>query len=120
MSDYSSFLRELLSITIQELASDLHISVGQPPIIRINGRLVPLMKMKELTAEDAQALAFEIMTADQQQRFLKEKEIDFSYSVGEKARFRVNIFFQRGYISCALRLIPAKIPTPDELNLPSI
>src|SRR3989344_3439645 len=75
MSDYSSFLRELLSITVQEQASDLHISMGQSPIIRINGR--------------------------------------------EKARFRVNIFFQRGSISSALRLIPAKIPTLEELNLPS-
>lgn len=120
MSDYSSFLRELLSLTVQEQASDLHISVSQPPIIRVNGRLVPLVKMKNLAAEDAQALAFELMTADQQQRFLKEKEIDFSYSAGEKARFRVNIFFQRGHISCALRLIPAKIPTLEELNLPSI
>ena len=77
MSDYSSFLRELLSITVQEQASDLHISMGQSPIIRINGRLVPLIKMKELTAPDTQALAFELMTGDQQQRFLKEKEIDF-------------------------------------------
>ncbi|OHA70004.1 MAG: type IV pili twitching motility protein PilT [Candidatus Wildermuthbacteria bacterium RIFCSPLOWO2_12_FULL_40_9] len=119
MSDYSSFLRELLSITVQEQASDLHISMGQSPIIRINGRLVPLIKMKELTAPDTQALAFELMTGDQQQRFLKEKEIDFSYNGGEKARFRVNIFFQRGSISSALRLIPAKIPTLEELNLPS-
>src|SRR3989344_908862 len=119
MSDYSSFLRELLSITVQEQASDLHISMGQSPIIRINGRLVPLIKMKELTAPDTQALAFELMTGDQQQRFLKEKEIDFSYNGGEKARFRVNIFFQRGSISSALRLIPAKMPTLEELNLPS-
>ena len=76
MADYSSFVRELLSITIQEQASDLHISVSQPPIIRVNGRLIPLLKMKSLNAEDTQALAFELMTADQQQRFLKEKEME--------------------------------------------
>ena len=119
MPDYSSFLRDLLLITVQEQASDLHISVGQPPIIRINGRLVPLVKMKELTPEDTQALAFELMTGDQQQRFLNEKEIDFSYTIGGKARFRINIFFLRGNISSALRLIPMRIPTIEELNLPS-
>src|SRR3989344_3068248 len=120
MSEYTSFLRDLLLITIQEQASDLHISVGQPPIIRINGRLVPLVKIKKMTPDNSQALAFELMNPDQQQRFLQEKELDFSYSFEGKARFRVNIFFQRGNISAALRLVPTRIPTIEELNLPSI
>ena len=120
MPNYTSFLKDLLLITIQEQASDLHISVGHPPTLRISGRLVPLVKMKTLTPEASQDFAFELMTEDQQQRFLKEKEIDFSYNFDGKARFRVNIFFQRGDISSALRLIPAKVPTIEELNLPTI
>ncbi len=76
--------------------------------------------MKILTSEDSQALAFELMTGDQQQRFLKEKEVDFSYNFEGKARFRVNIFFQGGDISSALRLIPSRVPTIEELNLPAL
>lgn len=120
MPDYTSLVKDLLSLTIREQSSDLHISVGHPPVIRINSRLVSLIKMKKLTSEDAQAIAFELMTGDQQQRFLKEKEIDFSYNFEGRARFRVNIFFQGGDISSALRLIPTKIPTIEELNLPAI
>jgi twitching motility protein PilT len=118
--DYSILLRDLLDFTIQEKASDLHISVGHPPILRITGRLVPITKFKKIISEDSQGLAFELMTDEQRERFLQKKEIDFSYSFEGKARFRVNIFFESGNISSALRLIPAKIPTIEELNLPPI
>jgi twitching motility protein PilT len=118
MPDYNSQLRDLLDFTIQEKASDLHISVGHPPVLRITGRLVPLTKFKKIIPEDSQGLAFELMTDEQRERFLQKKEIDFSYSFEGKARFRVNIFFESGNISSALRLIPAKIPTIEELNLP--
>lgn len=120
MSDYLSQLKELLQITVKQQASDLHISVGHPPVLRIAGRLFPLVKMKRLSPLDSQGLAFALMTDEQKQRFLERKEIDFSYNFEDKARFRVNIFFQRGNVSCALRLIPAKIPTIEELNLPPI
>jgi len=120
MPDYNSQLRDLLDFTIQEKASDLHISVGHPPVLRITGRLVPLTKFKKIIPEDSQGLAFELMTDEQKERFLQKKEIDFSYSFEGKARFRVNIFFESGNISSALRLIPAKIPTIEELNLPPI
>lgn len=113
-------LEEILNITLLEKASDLHISVGHPPVLRISGRLVPLIKMKILVPEDTQGFAFELMTEEQKERFLKRKEIDFSYNFNNKARFRINIFFQRRCISCALRLIPAEIRTIDELNLPPI
>lgn len=118
--NYESRLRELLNFTIQEKASDLHISVGHPPTLRITGRLVPLTKFKPITPRDSQELAFELMTDEQKERFLQKKEIDFSYNFEGRARFRINIFFQSGTISCALRLIPSKIPTLEELNLPSI
>jgi len=120
MANYTSQLRDLLVLTIQQQASDLHISVGHPPTLRITGRLVPLVKMKKILPEDAQGLAFELMHEDQRQRFLQQKEIDFSYNFEDKDRFRVNIFFQKGNISSALRLIPAKIQSIEELNLPPI
>lgn len=118
--DYSSQLKKLLSLTIQADASDLHISVGHPPILRITGRLVPLLKEKKIIGEDSQSLAFALMTEMQKSRFLKEKEIDFSYSFENRARFRINIFHQSSEISIACRLILTKIRTIEELNLPPI
>ena len=120
MSNYTEEVRELLEITVREQSSDLHISAGHYPVLRIAGRLVPLVKMRKLTSEDTQGLAFALMTDEQKQRVLSVKEIDFSYNFDNKARFRVNIFFQRYNISCALRLIPAEIQTIEELNLPPV
>ncbi len=119
-NNYQTQLKELLEITVKEQASDLHISAGHPPVLRITARLVPLLKKKKLSPEDAQGLAEVLMTEDQRLRFLKEKEVDFSYSFEERARFRVNVFCQRGAVSVALRLVPAKIRTIEELNLPPI
>ncbi len=119
-NNYKKQLEELLSLTVKEQASDLHLSVGHPPVLRIADRLVPLLKKPKLSPEDTRGLAEALMTQEQLQRFLQEKEIDFSYSFQEMARFRVNVFFQRGGVSCSLRLIPAKIRTIEELNLPSI
>jgi len=120
MPDYSSQFRTLLSFTVAEQASDLHISPGHPPILRITGRLVPLLKEKKITPVDSEGLAFALMNDEQKERFLKEKEIDFAYSFEDRARFRVNIFFQRRGISVAARYIPATIRTIEELNLPPI
>jgi len=120
VNNYKKQLEELLSLTVKEQASDLHLSVGHPPVLRIADRLVPLLKKPKLSPEDTRGLAEALMTQEQFQRFLQEKEIDFSYSFQERARFRVNVFFQRGGVSCSLRLIPAKIRTIEELNLPSI
>ncbi len=120
MSNYTEEIRELLLITLREQASDLHISAGHYPVLRIAGRLVPLVKMRKLTSSDTQGLAFALMTDEQKQRVLSVKEIDFSYNFDNKARLRVNIFFQRYNISCALRLIPAEIQTIEELNLPPV
>jgi len=120
MSNYTEEIRELLLITVREQASDLHISAGHYPVLRIAGRLVPLVKMRKLTSSDTQGLAFALMTDEQKQRVLSVKEIDFSYNFDNKARLRVNIFFQRYNISCALRLIPTEIQTIEELNLPPV
>ncbi|MCU0653336.1 MAG: type IV pilus twitching motility protein PilT [Candidatus Pacebacteria bacterium] len=119
-TDYSQLLEKYLDITIQKDASDLHMAAGYPPIVRINGELWAVPKEPSLSARDSQGLAFALMSVDQQNQFLKFKEIDFSYSFHDKNRFRVNIFFQRGCISCALRLIPTKIRTVKELKLPPV
>lgn len=120
-NDYQEQLKELLEITVKEQASDLHLSVGHPPVLRMAGKLIPLAKKKKLSSEDLKGLALALMLDLQHQKLLKEKEVDFSYNFIEKgARFRVNVFFQRGEISCSLRLVPAKIKTIDELNLPPI
>jgi twitching motility protein PilT len=113
-------LKNLLETTLNQGASDLHISVGHPPVLRIAGRLVTLVKRKKILPEDSEGLAFTLMSETQKQKFLSEKEIDFSYDFESKARFRVNIFFQRGNIASALRLIPNKVPTLEELSLPPI
>jgi len=118
MNNHQTQLKELLSVTVKEQASDLHMSVGHPPVLRIDGTLVPLVRKKEFSEKDTQELAKALMTEEQIQRFLKDKEIDFSYNFEERARFRVNIFFQREKISCALRLVPANIKNIEELNLP--
>ncbi len=119
-NNYQAQLKELLKLTVKEQASDLHISVGHPPVLRIAGRLVPLLKKKKFSSKDSQELAQALMTEDQLQRFFEEREIDFSYNFEEKARFRINVFFQKGEVSVALRLVPAKIRTIEELNLPPV
>jgi len=113
-------LNDFLSITVKERASDLHLSPGHPPVLRIGGTLVPLIKKKVLSPKDTEGLAKALMSAELWQRFLEVKEIDFSYNFAESSRFRVNVFFQKGTISCALRLIPGQIQTIEELNLPPV
>jgi twitching motility protein PilT len=120
-NNYVEQIKELLDLTLKEQASDLHLSYGHPPILRIAGTLIPLLKKKKLTPEDTEGLARVLMNEGQYGRFQKEKEIDFSLSFeGERARFRVNVFFQSGTISCALRLVPSTIPTIEQLRLPPI
>lgn len=113
-------LEEILSQTIKEGASDLHIAVGRHPTLRVDGELVPLLKEDVLTAEAAESYIFSILSAEQKEKFRRDKEVDLSYDFRSKARFRVNAFFQRGFMGAALRLIPTKIRTFAELNLPPI
>ncbi len=116
----NSQLNEILDVAIREKASDVHMSVGQPPILRISGRLIPLAKSKSFSEEESREVIFSLISEEQKNKFLAEKEIDFSYNFENKARFRVNIFLQRGYVSAALRLIPTEIKNIEELNLPPI
>lgn len=118
--DYQIQLKKLLETAIEKKASDLHISVDHPPVLRITRNLIWLKEEKVITAKDSEGLAFALMDERQKEKFLREKEIDFAYDFSSSARFRVNIFFQRRVISIALRFIPSKIRTIEELNLPHI
>ncbi|PIP86986.1 type IV pili twitching motility protein PilT [Candidatus Campbellbacteria bacterium CG22_combo_CG10-13_8_21_14_all_36_13] len=119
MSEYKKELEELIEIVINEGGSDLHISVGRHPSIRVLGTLVPLVKKPILTPEDTLGLVEVLFpTKEKRDEFFAKKELDFSYSYKEKARFRCNAFFASGSAGVAMRLIPKKISTLEELNLP--
>ena len=111
-------LEDLLLNTLKLNASDLHLSVGYKPTVRVDGNLWPLEDFSILTAEHAGELAFSLL-GERKNVFLEKKEVDFSYAFNDKARFRINVFFEKGFISSALRLIPSKIRTLEELNLPA-
>lgn len=113
-------LEDLLEIALKQTASDLHLSVGRRPTLRIDGELIPIAQKSILTSEKVQELVFSLLLPEQKERFLKDKEIDLSYSYRDKARFRVNIFYQKGFLAAALRYIPFKIRTVEELGLPAI
>src|SRR3989344_1106831 len=118
--DYSQKLNELLLTTARQGASDLHIAVGKRPTLRIDGVLIGLQKENVLTPEDAQGLVTAMLKPEQKEKFFKYGDLDFSYSFEDKARFRVNVFFQKGFMAAALRLIQAEIKTVEELRLPPI
>ncbi|MGQ9524379.1 MAG: type IV pilus twitching motility protein PilT [Armatimonadota bacterium] len=112
-------LDDLLREVVQRGASDLHITVGVPPVFRVDGQL-RAGKYERVTPLDSQRLLYDIMTDEQIQKFEANWELDFSYSLGKIARFRVNVYRDRGTVAAAFRLIPAKIPTIRELGLPLI
>lgn len=118
--DYKKELNLLVELILQEKASDLHLSVGAHPLIRVSGTLIPLVNKPILTEADAKAFAKILMRPDQFERYLTYEEIDFSYENTEGVRFRGNAFFQRGKMGVALRLIPNVIRTFEDLNLPPI
>ncbi len=112
-------IQELLEVVVKKEASDLHLVCGQPPMVRIDGQLLPVTTAV-LSPDEAESLVFELLSTEQREMFTVNKEVDFSFALGEVARFRVNAYYQKGYISAALRLIPNKIKTVEELNLPQI
>jgi len=111
-------LSEVLLVALNNRASDIHFKVGQPPILRIDGELVPLKDYTAMDASEIAKTAYQIMNERQRERFLREMEIDMGYGISGMGRFRVNIFQQRGTIAIALRVIPFGIKGFEELNLP--
>ena len=110
----------LLEDVVKKRASDLHIQVGLPPMLRIDGRLMPVAGTMPLDEAAVERLVFQILDEDQRQILLKDKEFDFSFAFGTLGRFRVNAFHERGNLAAALRLIPNEIKSATELGMPPI
>lgn len=113
-------LNDLLKLTFEKRASDLHIKVGVPPVLRIDGKLTPLETEKRLTQEDALTIASGIMTDAQKTKFKEKNELDMAYAVPGLGRFRVNVFKQRGSVGMVFRQVPMKILNFDDLKLPIV
>jgi twitching motility protein PilT len=120
MDDYKQKLSDLLTATAKQGASDLHLAVGRHPTLRIDGVLVPLQQEPIVTPEAMEGIVGALVTDEQKVKLLAQRQLDFAYSFEDKARFRVNAYFQRGYLAAVLRLVPAQIKTIEELNLPPL
>lgn len=112
-------LTQLLAFTMQNGASDLHLSAGNPPIIRVSG-LMKRVKADSLGSDDIRTMLYSVMTEEQRAEYEKNMELDFAIALGEKARFRVNGFTTRLGASAVFRTIPTEIPTMDQLDLPPV
>ena len=110
----------LLEDVVRRRASDLHIQVGLPPMLRIDGALTPVAGFGPLDEAQVERLVFAILDQDQQQVLMKDKEFDFSFAFGNLGRFRVNAFHERGNLAAALRLIPNEIKSVTELGMPPV
>ncbi len=118
--DYKKELEELVELVMKEGGSDIHLSEGMHPTIRVSGFLLPISRKPVLSKGDTMGFITELLNKENKDLFLKNQEIDFSYSYGTKARFRGNGFFQKGSVGIALRLIPTVIRTLKDLGLPDI
>ena len=120
MSDTKSVINALLEVVVKEGGSDLHLSPGSNPIIRVSASLVPLLQQPVLTAADTMAILKEMAPEERFSKFAEAQSIDFSYSHSEKIRFRVNGYMVQGTVALAMRLIPHETQTFEKLNLPPI
>ena len=111
---------DLLRRAVENKSSDLHLKVGNHPYLRVDGILQPVADVPRITPEEMLSMAFSMMTNRQKQKFKETAELDMAYGVAGLGRFRVNVFQQRGNVGMVLRVIPTKIRTIEELNLPSV
>src|SRR4051812_28514717 len=112
-------LHQLLKAAVKQGASDLHIVAGSAPVLRVEGRIVRV-KSPDLSADQTRQVCYSILTDSQKSRFEATKELDFSFGIKSMARFRANLFFQRGAVSGVFRRIPIEIPDIDLLGLPQV
>jgi twitching motility protein PilT len=110
----------VLTRMVEERASDVHITAGFPPAMRVRGRIQPMEDFPQLTAQHTREIVYSILNNDQRKRFENNLQLDLAYAVPGVARFRVNCYFQRGAISAAFRLIPFEIKTIESLGLPLV
>ncbi len=120
MQDQQLRIEVLLEEVVKRKASDLHLQVGLPPMIRVDGTLSPIAGYNPLDEQQVEMLVFSILAEDQRQILMKDKEFDFSFAFGSLGRFRVNAFHERGNLAAALRLIPTEIKSVAELGLPNV
>lgn len=113
-------IQDLLQVTIDRKSSDLHLQVGSPPCLRIDGELLFLKDLEDLSVELVEELIYSTLTTDQKELLQNNREIDYSFALGNKGRFRVNVYYQKGSLAAAFRHIPSEIKTIDELFLPAI
>lgn len=118
--DYKKLLEQLIEEALAQEATDIHIAVGRPPVLRINGSLKPVANREKLTVEQAEGLALSLLTAEQKEKLWANRDIDFSVSFREEARFRVNIYEANSHLAMALRFLPISIRTIEELYLPAV
>ena len=113
-------IREMLQVVVDQQASDLHLIAGTPPMLRVHGQLMGIPNEPALLPQDMESLITPILSSEQHELVLVNKELDFSYQFETFGRFRVNVYFEKNVMATALRLIPAKIKTVEELGLPQI
>ncbi len=118
MAHAPTSIDELLEHCVNVGASDLHLTVGSPPVVRVHGELVPVRGVDPLDADTTQALLYRILSTEQQKRLELDRQIDLAHHVPGVARFRVNVYFQRESLGAALRQIPQEIKSLDDLGLP--
>nr|AQQ74996.1 hypothetical protein [uncultured bacterium] len=118
--DYDSQLKKYINVLVHEGGSDLHLSTGTHPTIRVTGSLAPMLKEPVLSADDTLGFLRAMLPEEKLKRFLANLELDFAYETPDGSRFRGNAYFQRGAAAIALRFIPKQIKTLKELNLPEI
>jgi twitching motility protein PilT len=114
--DFADLLLEVMA----RKASDLHVTAGAPPMVRVRGRLAPVEDYPTLTPAETREVVYSILSSDQRQRLETDWQVDFAYSIPGRARFRVNAYFQRSSIGAAFRLIPENLSSVEELGLPPI
>jgi twitching motility protein PilT len=110
---------DLLEQMVTRNASDLHIAVGAHPVVRVRGKLEPLQEIPPLTGDMTQQLLYRVLSTEQQKHLELDRQIDFAHSIPGLARFRVNVYWQRGSLGAAFRLIPTEIKTLEELGIPN-
>src|SRR6266487_6179809 len=114
--DFAAVLTKMVEVR----ASDVHLSPGFPPAMRVRGRIAPIDEYAPLTPQDTREIVYSVINDAQRKKFENDQQLDFAYAIPGVARFRVNCFFQRGAISAAFRLIPAEIASLESLGLPAI
>lgn len=113
-------IKKILEMCVQYNASDVHVMVGVPPMLRLHGKLLTVPETKAITPAQAEELVIPLLNEQQRELMKVDRELDFSYTLQDGSRFRVNVYYEKGNMAAALRYIPAKIRTLEELHLPPI